>query len=57
MTRFIGLAAVGNKNKEKWIYAFSIKPMLKMPRAELTAQPGNATEFPYMETLTEHVKM
>ncbi|KAI6223689.1 CWF19-like protein 1-like protein [Aphelenchoides fujianensis] len=57
VTRFIGLAAVGNKAKEKWIYAFSIKPMRKLDRAELTKQPGNSTEFPYMDVLQEYVQL
>ncbi|VDM46490.1 unnamed protein product [Toxocara canis] len=51
VTRFIGLASVNNTEKEKWLYAFSIVPGRKMSRAELTAQPPNASEFPYMEIL------
>uniref|UniRef100_A0A915D2X6 CWF19-like protein 1 n=1 Tax=Ditylenchus dipsaci TaxID=166011 RepID=A0A915D2X6_9BILA len=53
VTRFIGLAQVGNPKKDKWLYAFSITPMRKMHRAELTAQPENTSEFPYMEILQE----
>ncbi|KAI1719608.1 g-patch domain-containing protein [Ditylenchus destructor] len=68
VTRFIGLASVDNPANEKWLYgivlnlinfvnacflAFSIVPMRKMERAELTQQPDNSTEFPYMELLQE----
>ncbi|KAI6190142.1 Coiled-coil domain-containing protein 75 [Aphelenchoides bicaudatus] len=54
-TRFIGLAAVGNKEKEKWIYAFNIKPMKSLPRAELTKQPDVCSEFPYMDVLQQYI--
>ncbi|KAI6237279.1 hypothetical protein M3Y95_00248400 [Aphelenchoides besseyi] len=56
VSRFIGLGSVGNTNKEKWIYAFTIKPMRKLDRTELTKQPGNTTEFPYMDLLQEYVQ-
>ncbi|KAK6753123.1 hypothetical protein RB195_012618 [Necator americanus] len=52
-TRFIGLAQVNNKEKQKWLYAFNIKPMRKMSRDELTFQPPNSSEFPYMDILQE----
>lgn len=55
VTRFIGLAPVGNPSKEKWLYAFSTVPMQKMSRSELTAQPANATEFPYMELIARMI--
>lgn len=55
VTRFIGLAPVINPEKDKWLYAFSITPMRKLSRAELTAQPNNATEFPYMEILAQMI--
>ncbi|EFP11314.1 hypothetical protein CRE_31174 [Caenorhabditis remanei] len=50
-TRFIGLAPVGNKEKQKWLYACNVKPMRKMEKLELTAQPPNASESPYRELL------
>ncbi|KAI1720533.1 CWF19-like protein 1 like protein [Ditylenchus destructor] len=53
VTRFIGLASVDNPANEKWLYAFSIVPMRKMERAELTQQPDNCSEFPYMEKAEE----
>jgi len=46
-TRFIGLAEVGNLEKKKWIYAFSMVPLAQMEASELTAQPSNATESPF----------
>ncbi|KIH58914.1 hypothetical protein ANCDUO_10873 [Ancylostoma duodenale] len=52
-TRFIGLAPLNNKEKQKWLYAFNIQPMRKMSREELTAQPSNSSEFPYMDILQE----
>nr|CDQ04005.1 Bm3412 [Brugia malayi] len=55
VTRFIGLAPVMNPEKDKWLYAFSITPMRKLSRAEITAQPNNATEFPYMEILARMI--
>ncbi|MFH4981643.1 hypothetical protein AB6A40_008352 [Gnathostoma spinigerum] len=55
VTRFIGLSAVDNTNREKWLYAFSISPMRKMSRSDLTLQPPNASEFPYMDVLTRMV--
>ncbi|GMS79289.1 hypothetical protein PENTCL1PPCAC_1464, partial [Pristionchus entomophagus] len=56
VTRFIGLAGVGNEEKEKWIYAFSIQPMKKLIRSELTVQPPNSSEFPYMDLITDMLK-
>ncbi|CAI4231518.1 unnamed protein product [Auanema sp. JU1783] len=52
-TRYIGLADVGNAENQKWIYAFSLKPMKRLSREELTMQPPNSSEFPYMDLLTE----
>jgi hypothetical protein len=54
VTRFIGLAEVGNPEKKKWIYAFNIVPMSVMERTELVAQPPNVTEFPYK---VSHMKL
>lgn len=53
VTRFIGLAAVDNPAKQKWLYAFSITPLRILSRTELVAQPDNCSEFPYMEILQE----
>ncbi|VDN06227.1 unnamed protein product [Thelazia callipaeda] len=55
VTRFIGLAPVNNPDKDKWLYAFSITPIRKLSRTELTLQPANATEFPYMEILAQMI--
>ncbi|XP_048241533.1 CWF19-like protein 1 isoform X4 [Haliotis rufescens] len=47
VTRFIGLAAVGNLNKDKFLYAFSIKPLSHITTEEQSKQPLDATESPY----------
>ncbi|XP_078481216.1 CWF19-like protein 1 [Ciona intestinalis] len=47
VTRFIALSSVGNPNKEKYLYAFSITPMSLMTQQELNSQPPEATESPY----------
>ncbi|XP_036192222.1 CWF19-like protein 1 isoform X2 [Myotis myotis] len=46
-TRFIALANVGNPEKKKYLYAFSIVPMKLMDAAELVKQPPDVTENPY----------
>ncbi|ELW49348.1 CWF19-like protein 1 [Tupaia chinensis] len=46
-TRFIALADVGNPEKKKYLYAFSIVPMKLMDAAELVKQPPDVTENPY----------
>ena len=50
VTRFIGMADVGNKEKKKWIYAFNIVPMKQLSKLELVAQPSIATDIPYNES-------
>ncbi|KAH9519188.1 hypothetical protein Btru_074929 [Bulinus truncatus] len=47
VTRFIGLAKVANKEKQKYLYAFNIVPLSKMDAAELVKQPDDVTECPY----------
>ncbi len=47
VTRFIGLAKVGNPDKLKWLYAFNIVPMKTMDKRELVAQPPDATDCPF----------
>ncbi|ERE80425.1 CWF19-like protein 1 isoform X1 [Cricetulus griseus] len=49
-TRFIALANVGNAEKKKYLYAFSIVPMKLMAAAELVKQPPDVTENPYRES-------
>lgn len=49
-TRFIALANVGNLEKKKYLYAFSIVPMKLMAVAELVKQPPDVTENPYRES-------
>ncbi|XP_054826513.1 CWF19-like protein 1 isoform X2 [Eublepharis macularius] len=47
VSRFIALANVGNAEKRKYLYAFSILPMSSMDPAELVKQPQDVTENPY----------
>uniref|UniRef100_A0A8D2J9U2 CWF19-like protein 1 n=1 Tax=Varanus komodoensis TaxID=61221 RepID=A0A8D2J9U2_VARKO len=47
VSRFIALANVGNAEKRKYLYAFSIVPMSSMAAAELVKQPQDVTENPY----------
>ena len=54
VTRFIGMAKVGNPEKKKWIYAFNIVPMKQMSRSDLIAQPPSASDIPYNES---HMKV
>ncbi|XP_064113459.1 CWF19-like protein 1 [Macrobrachium nipponense] len=49
VTRFIGLAKVGNPEKQKWLYAFNITPMVHCDPSELNKQPPDVTECPYSE--------
>ncbi|KAL3285574.1 hypothetical protein HHI36_000104 [Cryptolaemus montrouzieri] len=45
--RFIGLARVDNPNKEKWIYALSLKPLDKMKISELIQKTTDETGCPF----------
>uniref|UniRef100_A0A1S4DYF2 C3H1-type domain-containing protein n=2 Tax=Cucumis melo TaxID=3656 RepID=A0A1S4DYF2_CUCME len=51
VTRFLGLASVGNKEKQKFIHAVSPIPSSTMSAAEISMKPPNTTLSPY--TLTE----
>jgi len=53
-TRFISLAQVGNPEKKKWLYAFSIIPMKGMDHAELVKSPADVTECPYSTNVLAH---
>nr|CAH7744738.1 unnamed protein product [Callosobruchus chinensis] len=46
-TRFIGLARVGNVNKDKWIYALSLTPLDKMNFKELFQKTTDETPCPF----------
>ncbi|XP_044518811.1 CWF19-like protein 1 isoform X1 [Gracilinanus agilis] len=50
VTRFIALANVGNTEKRKYLYAFSILPLNLMDGAELVKQPQDVTENPYRKS-------
>ncbi|XP_063894246.1 CWF19-like protein 1 [Helicoverpa armigera] len=54
-TRFIALAPVGNKVKEKWIYACSLQPISKMRITDLLQGTTDETQCPYdPELLKQH---
>ncbi|KAJ8980670.1 hypothetical protein NQ317_013282 [Molorchus minor] len=46
-TRFIGLARVGNQNKDKWIYALSLTPLDKMKLSDLLQKTTDETPCPF----------
>ncbi|KAI3447136.1 hypothetical protein Pfo_003801 [Paulownia fortunei] len=48
VTRFIALAPVGNKDKQKFIHALSPTPASKMSTAEICAKPPSTTLSPYL---------
>ncbi|CAH1116499.1 unnamed protein product [Phaedon cochleariae] len=47
VTRFLGLARVGNSDKEKWIYALSLTPLDKMKLSELLQKSTDETPCPF----------
>ncbi|XP_048335670.2 zinc finger CCCH domain-containing protein 64 isoform X1 [Ziziphus jujuba] len=47
ITRFLGLASVGNKEKQKFIHAISPTPASKMSAAEISMKSTNTTLSPY----------
>ncbi|XP_064073797.1 CWF19-like protein 1 isoform X2 [Vanessa tameamea] len=54
-TRFIALAPVGNKTKEKWIYACSLQPITKMRMTDLLQSTTDETACPYNpDLLNQH---
>ncbi|XP_053614900.1 CWF19-like protein 1 homolog [Plodia interpunctella] len=50
-TRFIGLAPVGNKSKQKWIYACSLQPISKMRMTDVLQATTDETICPYSPDL------
>jgi len=47
VTRFVGLGAVGNPHKQKWMHALALTPAETMPPSALTQQPVDTTASPY----------
>ncbi|KAL3744752.1 hypothetical protein ACJRO7_013940 [Eucalyptus globulus] len=47
VTRFIGLAPVGNKEKQKFIHALSPTPASTMSSSEISMKPPNTTLSPF----------
>nr|XP_054752247.1 CWF19-like protein 1 [Lytechinus pictus] len=56
VTRFLGLAKVGNPEKKKYLYAFNITPMSKLKQEELIKQPEEVTECPFTWSKREEPK-
>jgi len=58
VTRFVALANVGNAQKQKWLYAVSLKPAAQMSQTELATVPTDTTSTPYThanpQTLAGH---
>ncbi|XP_022147642.1 zinc finger CCCH domain-containing protein 64 isoform X2 [Momordica charantia] len=50
VTRFLGLAPVGNKEKQKFIHALSPIPSSTMSATEISMKPPNTTLSPYILT-------
>ena len=47
VTRFLGLARVGNPEKQKWMHALSLVPAEVTPPAALAQHPADTTRSPY----------
>ena len=47
VTRFIGLAMVGNTGKQRFLHALALVPAAEMDAATLAAKPANTTPSPY----------
>lgn len=47
VTRFIGLARVGNPKKEKWMYALSLTPLDKMKITDLLQKTTDEIPCPF----------
>ena len=56
VSRFIALSKVNNPKKLKWLYAFNIAPMSKIPVLKLNEQPANTTPCPYAVASDEEEK-
>lgn len=48
MTRFLGLAAVGNEAKQKSLHALKLQPASAMDAATLQSKPAGSTPCPYL---------
>lgn len=47
VTRFLGLARVGNLNKEKWLYALNLMPVDKFKLNDIIQRTTDETTCPY----------
>ncbi|XAR67160.1 hypothetical protein NMG60_11013617 [Bertholletia excelsa] len=50
VTRFLGLAPVGNKDKQKFLHAISPTPASTMSASEISTKPPNTTPSPFIST-------
>jgi hypothetical protein len=50
VTRFIGVAEVGNPTKQKSLHALALTPAVQMDVAELQQKPPDTTPLPYQAT-------
>ncbi|GJP72513.1 hypothetical protein CLOP_g3241 [Closterium sp. NIES-67] len=48
VTRFIGLAPMGNKAKQKSLHALSLRPASSLSLSDLAARPPDATPSPFL---------
>jgi len=51
VTRFLALAKMGNKNRQRYLYAFTITPIKCLTHAELVRQPEDVTETPFKKLI------
>ncbi|CAM8987550.1 unnamed protein product [Rhodiola kirilowii] len=49
VTRFLGLAPVGNKDKQKFLHAISPTPAAIMSAVEISKKPSNTSLSPYID--------
>ncbi|EDQ90245.1 uncharacterized protein MONBRDRAFT_16291 [Monosiga brevicollis MX1] len=56
VTRFLGMAPVGNPVKAKWIYACSIVPRSEEDVAKLVEQPQGTTDSPFAGNSSFHFR-
>lgn len=56
VSRFVALSTAGNKEKQKYLYAFNVIPMKHIDKDELHKQPPDTTECPYKLSHQEHVQ-
>ncbi|KAL6784615.1 CGL125 [Auxenochlorella protothecoides x Auxenochlorella symbiontica] len=56
VTRFIGLAQVGNGAKQKWLHALALTPAAEMTPEALQVQPPGSTGNPFQAAAAKRLK-